>query len=199
MLRHPLTWLGLLLLLVVAALWDRSPNELMQPEVSQAPEFPRAYMVNMDSKRFDTEGRLNYHLASEQAKHFQPNPRRATNQDYTLIERPRVRLHPADAAPWRARANQGRSDSDAENVLLQGEVRAWQDDEQGFTEITTSELWLQPSKQYAHTDKAVKMRAAEGSTNAVGIQADLGAERIELLKQVRSLFQLQESETTHEP
>ncbi len=199
MLRHPLTWLGLLLLLVVAALWDRSPNELMQPEVTRAPEFPRVYVINMDSKRLDSEGRLDFHLAAEQVEHFQPDPRRATEQDYTLIKQPRVRLYPADAAPWLTRANRGRSDAKAENILLQSGVRAWQENAQGLTEITTSELWLQPSKEYAHTDKAVKMRAAQGITEAVGMQADLSAERIDFLAQVRSLFHPQELETTHEP
>ncbi len=199
MLRHPLTWLGLILLLVVAALWDRSPNELIQPEVSRAPEFPQAYMVQMKTERFDAEGRLNYYLESDRAAHYQPDPRRATDRDYTLIEQPRVRLYPVDAEPWLARANRGRSDASADNVLLQGEVLALQQTEQGFTEITTSELWLQPDKEYAHTDKAVKMRAAQGITNAIGMQADLSAERIELLAQVRSLFHPQESETTHEP
>lgn len=197
--RHPLSWLGLILLLVVAALWDRSPGELIQPEVNRAPEFPRAYMVQMQTKLFDAEGRLNYYLSSEQAEHYQPDPRRATEQDYTSIKQPRIRLYPADGEPWFARADRGRSDANAENVLLQGAVRVWQEPEQGLTEITTSELWLQPPKEYAHTDKAVKMRAAQGITDAVGMQADLSTESIELLAQVRSLFHPQESETTHEP
>lgn len=199
MLRHPLTWLGLILLLVVAALWDRSPNELLQPEVAQAPEFPQAFMVQMQTRLFDAEGRLNYHLTSEKAEHYQPNPNRATEQDYTLIKQPRIRLYPADAEPWFARANRGRSDADAENVQLLGDVRAWQENEQDFAELTTSELWLQPTKEYAHTDKAVKIRAAQGTTDAIGMQADLSSERIELLAQVRSLFLPQKSETTHEP
>lgn len=199
MLRHPFTWLGLILLLGVAAFWDRSPNELLQPEVTRAPEFPRAYMEQMQTKRFDAEGRLNYYLESEQAEHYQPNPRGATEQNYTLIKQPRIRLYPADAEPWLARADRGRSDANAENILLQGEVLARQENKQGFTEITTSELWLQPPKEYAHTDKAVKMRAAQGTTEAVGMQADLSAERIELLARVRSFFHPQESEITHEP
>lgn len=187
MFRHPVSWIVLALVITVLIFWD-GPGELLVPTPELAPAFPQAYMEQMETRVFDTDGRLRYHLQADSAEHYQPDPRRATELDYSLIDQPDLTMYPQDANPWHLVARTGRTDARGDQVHLSGGVRAWQDDERGLTEIITSELWVDVPREYAHTDKAVKMRAVQGTTDAVGMQAELGEERIELLSEVRSVY-----------
>lgn len=199
MFRHPIPWLGLALIIAVVAFWDRSPGDIISDAGERSPEFPMAYMEQMETRVFDAQGQLNYHLVTEGVEHYQRNPRRASDGDYSLIERPDMTVYPEDAAPWRLRALKGRTDAQGDEVHLREQVRAWQNGERGLTEITTDELWIEPPREYAHTDKAVKMRAEQGTTDAVGMQAELGEDRIELLSDVQSLYHALEVQSDDTP
>src|SRR5690625_6698554 len=97
-------------------------------------------------------------------------------------------MHLHTAKPWHLQARKGRVTDDGDVVLLHDGVRAWQNGEHGLTELTTSELWVEVPREYAHTDKAVNMRAEQGTTDAIGLRAQLGDERIELLSEVQGLY-----------
>lgn len=206
MLKNPLVWLGLVVLIGLVAIWDFNPEDLMRPVPEREAEFPHAYLVGSETRRFDTEGRLYHHMVSERADHFQHLPQRSSERDYSLIQKPDITLYgengpeggdspQTDApAPWRVRAEQGRSDANATRIHLREQVRVWQQSEEGLTELTTSELIIEPDRQFAETDKAVNMRSPQGRNQAVGMRADLGKDHIELLSEVRGTYDAQSRE-----
>lgn len=188
MFRHPMSWFGLALVIIALVFWDRSPTERLQPPSDEALHFPNGYVENMHTRVFDEQGQLHYRLSAQRADHFQTDPAAPGADDYSLVEHPDLAMHPQAAEPWHLQARKGRIDKQGDRVLLHDGVRAWQNGEQGLTELTTSELWVEVPQEYAHTDKAVNMRAEQGTTDAIGMRAQLGEERIELLSEVQGLY-----------
>lgn len=152
--------------------------------------FPQIYMKDVETREFDSQGKLHYHLKTPQVAHYQVNPEGPSGGDYTLIERPNMAFHGAEsAAPWLVSADTGRSEANGQllrlldNVLIQQQTPT-----QGLIQITTSELRVRASEQFAETDKAVKMRSAKGQIDAVGMDADLAQSRLQLKSQVKAVY-----------
>lgn len=189
MLKNPLTWLGAALLIALAAIWDFSPEDLMRDQPTEQEQFPEAYLIEPQTRRFNVQGKLRYHLTSEQANQFQHLPDRASDLDYTLIVQPQISLYGETDDPWHLHADMGQSNADGDRIELWDNVHAWQDTHAGRSELTTPELVIFPARQFAETDKAVKMRSPQGVTDAVGMRADLERDAIELLSQVRGTYE----------
>ncbi|MEN0036933.1 MAG: LPS export ABC transporter periplasmic protein LptC [Cellvibrio sp.] len=152
--------------------------------------FPQIYMKDVETREFDSEGRLHYLLITPQITHFQMNPDTPSDADYTLIDNPNMALHDAESkAPWLVTATIGRSEGNGqlirllENVLIQQQTPS-----QGLIQITTTELRVRPREQFAETDKAVKMRSAKGQIDAKGMDADLAQSRLQLKSQVKAVY-----------
>lgn len=152
--------------------------------------FPQIYMKEVETREFDAQGKLHYQLSTPQVAHYQVNPDGPSNGDYTLIERPNMAFYDAEsAAPWLVSAQTGRSEANGQllrlldNVLIQQQTPT-----QGLIQITTSELRVRASEQFAETDKAVKMRSAKGQIDAVGMDADLAQSRLQLKSQVKAVY-----------
>jgi len=195
MLKNPLAWLGAALLIALAAIWDFSPEDLMRDDPAEQERFPEAYLIESETRLFDAEGRLHYHLTSERADQFQQLPDRASDLDYSLIVKPRLSMYGETDDPWHLHADMGQSNADGDRIKLWDNVRAWQDTGAGRNALTTPELVIFPARQFAETDKAVKMRSPQGVTDAVGMRADLEQDTIELLSQVRGTYESNRGES----
>lgn len=152
--------------------------------------FPQIYMKEVETREFDAQGKLHYQLSTPQVTHYQVNPDGPSDGDYTLIENPDMTFYDAEsAAPWLVSAETGRSEANGQllrlldNVLIQQQTPT-----QGLIQITTSELLVRASEQFAETDKAVKMRSAKGQIDAVGMDADLAQSRLQLKSQVKAVY-----------
>lgn len=189
MLKNPLVWLGAALLIALAAIWDFSPEDLMRDDPADEEQFPEAYLIDSETRRFDAEGRLHYHLTSERADQFQYLPDQTSDLDYSLIVQPQMSMYGETDDPWHLRADMGQSNAEGDRIELWDNVRAWQDTEAGRSELTTPALVIFPARQFAETDKAVKMRSPQGVTDAVGMRADLERDTIELLSEVRGTYE----------
>ncbi|UZJ44820.1 LPS export ABC transporter periplasmic protein LptC [Marinimicrobium sp. C6131] len=187
--KHPLTWVGLFLLIALVAVWDYSPEDLLRAPPETQARFPQAFMIASETRRYDPEGQLQYRMLSARADHFQHLPNRSSPRDYSLIQAPDVTVFGEDALPWQLTARLGRSDATGETLVFTGDVRAWQQNANGITDITTPELQVEPNRQFAQTDKAVTMRSPQGRHDAVGMRADLAEDHIELLSEVRGTYE----------
>ena len=152
--------------------------------------FPQIYMQQVKTREFDAQGQLHYQLSTPQITHYQLNPDGPSDRDYTLIEHPNMAFFDAEStAPWLVTAESGRSEANGQllrlldNVLIQQQTPT-----QGLIQITTSELQVRASEQFAETDKAVKMRSAKGQIDAVGMDADLAQSRLQLKSQVKAVY-----------
>lgn len=187
--KHPLTWVGVFLLIAVVAVWDYSPEDLLRTDEPPEDRFPQAYMIDSDTRRYNTEGDLHYRIQSTRADYFQYLPERSSPRDYSLIQSPNVTVHGEGEHPWRLTSRLGHSNASGDKLRFTGDVRAWQAQAEGRTEITTPELLVEPNRQYAETSKAVKMRSPQGHHQAVGMRADLSKDHIELLSEVRGTYE----------
>lgn len=187
--KHPLTWIGLFLLIALVAVWDYSPEDLLRPAPEAQARFPQAFMTASETRRYDAEGKLQYRMLSDHADHFQHLPNRSSPRDYSLIQAPDVTVFGEDPSPWHLTARLGRSDATGEVLMFTGDVRAWQQNAEGTTEITSPELQVEPNRQFAQTDKAVTMRSPQSQHEAVGMRADLARDHIELLSEVRGTYE----------
>lgn len=186
----PAPWLvAFILVIFFFAFSLRQKAETQGPE-SEAGSFPQFYMKQVETREFDAKGNLHYQLATPLVTHYQINPEAPSDADYTLITKPDMAFYDADAnAPWLITAETGRSDTNGkvfrliDNVLIKQQTPT-----QGLIQITTSELQVRASEQFAETDKAVKMRSAKGQIDAVGMDADLAQSRLQLKSQVKASY-----------
>ena len=188
MLKHVVTLFGLLVLAGGFMLWEFSPEQLLrEPEPVRA-DFPQAFVTGSQTRLFDEQGHLRYILVTNEVNHYQYHANRASDRDYTWVEQPDITLLDPEQPPWYLTAERGRSNPDKESLTLIDQVRLWQEAERGLVEMTTPEITLWPERQFAKTDKPVKMRAPDGYQEAVGLEADLGEDLIQLLSEVRGTY-----------
>lgn len=186
----PAPWLvAFALVICFFAFSLRQKNELMGYDYDLS-GFPQIYMKEVETREFDAHGKLHYQLSTPQVTHYQLNPDGPSNGDYTLIERPNMAFYDAESnAPWLVSAETGRSEANGQllhlldNVLIQQQTPT-----QGLIQITTSELLVRASEQFAETDKAVNMRSAKGQIDAIGMDADLAQSRLQLKSQVKAIY-----------
>jgi len=153
--------------------------------------FPQFYMQQVETREFDAQGKLHYQLSTPQVTHYQVHPDGPSEGDYTLIERPDMGFYDADdtTAPWLVTADTGRSETNGQLIrLLDNVLIQQQTPSQGLIQITTSELRVRASEQFAETDKAVKMLSAKGQIDAIGMDADLAQSRLQLKSQVKAVY-----------
>lgn len=186
----PTPWLvALALVICFFAFSLRQKDELVGYEYDLS-GFPQIYMKEVETREFDAQGKLHYQLSTPQVTHYQVNPDGPSDGDYTLIERPNMAFYDAESnAPWLVSAETGRSEANGrllrllDNVLIQQQTPT-----QGLIQITTSELLVHASEQFAETDKAVNMRSAKGQIDAIGMDADMAQSRLQLKSQVKAVY-----------
>ena len=186
----PAPWLvALVIAICFFAFSLRQKPELTGYEYDSS-SYPQFYMKDIKTREFDAQGKLHFQLETPLATHYQVNPDSPSDEDYTLIELPQMAFYDAETnAPWLVSAKTGRSEANGrllrllDNILIQQQTPS-----QGLVQITTSELLVRASEQFAETDKAVKMRSAKGQIDAIGMDADLAQSRLQLKSQVKAVY-----------
>jgi lipopolysaccharide export system protein LptC len=109
------------------------------------------------------------------------------DDDTSRMAVPQLTIYRQGAAPWFVRSRQAQVAAGGESVLLQDEVKVERlmEDQRGKLEIDTSALRVVPAKEYAETDQPVTIVTGLGMTQAIGMQADLKQQYLQLLAQVR--------------
>ncbi len=152
--------------------------------------FPQTFMKQVQTREFDSEGKLGFELTTPEVTLYQPDIEGPSAKDYTLIDAPKMIFYNTqNGTPWRLSATHGRSESNNELIRLLGDVVIQQNSpSQGLMRITTDELQVRTREQFAETDKAVKMRSAKGQIDALGMDADLVQSRLQLKSQVKAVY-----------
>lgn len=186
----PIPWiLAFVLIICFFAFSLRQKTEVAGYEYDTS-GFPQFYMKEVETREFDAQGKLHYQLSTPQVTHYQVHPDGPTEGDYTLIEKPDMGFFDAEGtAPWLVTAETGRSETNGQLIrLLDNVLIKQQTPTQGLIQITTTELRVRASEQFAETDKAVKMRSAKGQIDAIGMDADLAQSRLQLKSQVKAVY-----------
>lgn len=168
------------LLVVAAGYWNINPDSFSNTPQNTGPENPiDFYAINARSVQYLPDGRVQNDMTSERLEHVQ-------STDTTLLTEPRMNLFRGTELPWKVRSARGEVGPDGNEVELIDQVRVERTDEKGRpTILTTSRLTVFPQKEYAQTQQAVRIDAANGVTTAQGMKAYLNDGRMLLQSNVR--------------
>lgn len=182
----PRKLLNLLLLacaaLLVAALgyWNLNPDEAHTVKGGGTPEnLVDFYAHNTFTVQYQADGKLHYEMTADKVEHIKTS-------DITLITTPNMNLFRGTEHPWKIRSEHGEVAPGGSEVELIDKVRVERTDAKGRpTILTTSRLTVFPDKEYAQTQQAVRIDAANGVTTAQGMKAYMNDGRMLLLSNVR--------------
>ncbi len=122
-----------------------------------------------------------------------PLLRQLPGQLGTQIEQPQMDWYQLDGQTreWRLRSGQGWIASDQKQIRLEGEVVMIRTAESGQlpVTITTRDVLVQPDIRYAETAAPARAVTPGGELRAIGVRAYLNQERLELLSEVRGVYE----------
>ena len=109
------------------------------------------------------------------------------DDDSTEIILPRVQFIKPQEKTWLVSSNKGFTQGKGEDVLLLGNVIINQKENPDI-ELRTEKLNLDSIHNTAYTDLAVSMKSPHGTTDSVGLHADLNDKMINLHSRVKGHF-----------
>jgi lipopolysaccharide export system protein LptC len=156
------------------------PDNHLSLSAAELASTPDIIVEHMHVVEFTQEGDIRSILTTPLLKHYPFN-------DRSELQSPQVTVFQEQQAPWEITADFGQSDEGAAQITLYDNVRLYQaaQDTQKTTTITTSKLIYHPALQLAQTDRPIELRQPGMLVESVGMFADLDAQVIELLHQVR--------------
>ncbi|CAD5106790.1 LPS export ABC transporter periplasmic protein LptC [Zestomonas carbonaria] len=166
------------LLLAALGYWNIAPESDQAPlaETENAVDF---YVSNARTVQYQPDGKLQYEMTGAKAEHFK-------SSEVTLVTDPDLHLYRGTEYPWHVRSKQAEVSPDGQRVELIDDVRIARTDAKNRpTVITSSRMTVFPEEEYAQTEQAVRIEAANGVTTANGMKAYLKDSRIHLLSTVR--------------
>lgn len=181
-LRIPLTLVVLTALLIALGYWNIRPESFMNNEINTPPRENNTidfFVIHAHSVQYQADGTPKYEMTTDRLEHLKTS-------DITLLTRPDLLLFRGTASPWHVRSKLGEVSPQGKEVELIDAVRVERSDSKGRPSIlTTSRLTVFPEKDYAQTQQAVMIEAANGVTTAKGMKAYLNDGRMRLLSNIR--------------
>ena len=179
-----LRWVVLLVLLTSAVLtgWvlERYDDDKRVARKTQDHD-PDYYMENFVRTAMDAEGIVKDRLRADFMVHY-------PDDDTSELVQPHMEIYNEADKPWHVVAERAWVGSGNEVVLLYGEVEIWRPGAGGERriEVLTRDLRVLLQEDYAETDHPATIRSPNTVVNAIGMRANFGRNRIELVDQVRS-------------
>ena len=175
-------------LLAGVSIWWLSSQEEAPPSPSARPDSPDFFMEGVTTRVMDAQGRPRYDLRAERVEHF-------TLGDRTEFDRPSIVLMRPDGRLWILEAERGSALKGDEEVRFLGRVlirrplQAARPDSPAEVEIHTRDLRVLPGQEYAETEQQVQIIHPSGRTEARGMRVWFAEERVQLLSQVRGIYE----------
>ncbi|WP_044872090.1 LPS export ABC transporter periplasmic protein LptC [Pseudomonas sp. LFM046] len=179
-LRLALIFTPIAALLIALGYWNIRPESFMdRAPVNGSDNAIDFYVENGKSTQFQPDGKLHYEMTGKRLEHY-----KAT--DITLVTTPDLFLHRGTDFPWHVQSDRGEVGPEGKEVELIDNVKVARTDAKGRpTVLTTTRLTVFPDKEYAQTQQAVRIEAANGVTTAQGMKAYLNDSRMILQSNVR--------------
>lgn len=151
------------------------PPSLLPAAPSTEPAIA-LYLVQPRSVSYDEQGQVSHRFRAESMHQLE-------GTDLSLATQPVFIGYRSDGERWTARSKQGEIRQHGNEVTLVDQVVI--DNISGDHSLHTTRLILYPQLKYAETDVAVHLMAPGSVTDGIGLRADLAADRVELLTNVR--------------
>ncbi len=179
-----------ILLTAIGGIWwllsgEQAGNRLdfaFNEQQEQAAAGSDYYMEGVSSLHFDRDGALTHELHAPRIEH---DPKLSQIR----MNAPRVMVHNAEGEPWQMSANSAIGDDDQSLFTLSGDVQLKHG--HGFTPnmtMTTTELQLDLKNDKAHTEHMVHFVGPHGDIVGRGLDADLNAQVLHLLHEVKGRY-----------
>ncbi|HEX5337375.1 MAG TPA: LPS export ABC transporter periplasmic protein LptC [Gallionella sp.] len=160
-------------------------NQQVQPVAAQPDSSkrhdPDASMENFSAVKYNLQGVPRFITTAKKLLHYPDN-------DSTELDAPVLTTLTAGRPPIHTAAQRGLVSSKGDEVFLHGNVRVVREASADREELTllTEYLHVMPEKDLADTDRAVTVRDAHNTVNAIGMKMDNNARTVEFLAQVKS-------------
>ena len=179
-LRLALVFLPIALLVAALGYWNiNNPAEIDPPALTVEDNSIDFFAQDTHTVQFTETGTVHYELTSPRIEHTQ-------HDDITVLLQPDLLLFRGTELPWHISSERSEVSPEGKEVELITNVRIERTDEKGRpTILTTEQLTYVPETEYAHTQHAVKIEAANGITTGVGMQTYLNESKMHLLSNVR--------------
>ena len=172
------------LLLAAVGYWNISPERFMdRPGASIDETQIDYYATNARAKQFLPDGGVQYEMTADRVDHMRAS-------EVTMLTKPDMQLYRGTVYPWHVQSERGEVNPDGTQVELIDNVRIARTDQKNrATVITSSRMTVFPQKQYAQTEQDVRIEGAGGVSTAKGMKAYLNDSKINLLSNVRGLYE----------
>lgn len=180
-LRRPVLLVLIAAALIAIGYWNILPQRFVDAPASSTPQDSAidGYALNTRTIQYRLDGKIQYELKAERSEHV-----KAT--DVTLVTRLDMLAFRGTDYPWHIRSARAEVAPGGSQAELIDDVRVERTDEKGRPVVlTTTRMTVFPDKQYAQTEQAVRIEAANGVTTANGMKAYLEDGRMLLLSNVR--------------
>ena len=171
-------------LFAAAGYWNIRPERFLNaPTLAVDENAIDYYATNAHSRQFLPDGKLQYDMTSEKLEHLKAS-------EVTQMTQPKMQLYRGTADPWNVQSERGEVNPDGTEVELIDSVRIARTDEKNRTTIITStRMTVFPQKEYAQTERDVRIDGAGGVTTGKGMKAYLKDGRMDLLSNVRGQYE----------
>lgn len=170
-----------LIVVLVGALgyWNIAPENTRPTQQADSDDTIDFYAIGAQTVQFQDDGKVHYRMTADKLEHIK-------STDITQVQNPRLDLYRGTDLPWKVTSQRAEVSPGGKEVELIDDVRIARTDAKNRpTIITSSRMTVIPDKQYAQTEQAVRIVAANGVTTAQGMKAYLNDGRMLLLSNVR--------------
>jgi len=168
----------LLLVVIIGSGWFLDGRHGGLQDLSVSRSGPDAFVSAMHLDVMDASGILRYRVTADHMTHY---PR----ADQLELQHPLVDLQQRNGNTWRISAETGVATDSGDFIRLLGEVNIHRSGVSGPLQVRTRDLLVIPEHAYATTGSAASITAPGYRVNAVGLEADLGNNMLELRNHVR--------------
>lgn len=171
-------------LLLALGYWNIRPESFLDRPAAQVDDAEIDFYVdNSRTRQYQPDGKLQYEMTATKLEHVKAS-------DVTLVSAPDLMLYRGTELPWHVRSDRAEVAPGGTQAELIDAVRVERTDAKGRpTVLTTSRLTVFPQQQYAQTEQAVRIDAANGVTTANGMKAYLNDSRMTLKSNVRGQYE----------
>ena len=186
-------WLLVAFLIVFFAVVSQFKSSgVISDAETDAVEFPQIYMTNVNIREYAENGDLTHQISTEKIVQYQIEADAPSARDYYLLHKPVFTFYDKNPTPWQASADIGQGLTDGKIIELKENVVIKQHtNDYGLLTLETQALQIETRSQFAHTDKAVTMRGPKAQVDAIGMQARLSENKVNMLSNVRVTYEQQ--------
>ena len=180
---RPIVLYGLLFMLVTATGWFLFLQETdLQRETASATGAD-AFVVNMDLKVMDEQGRLQYRLKASRMTHY-------PNSERFHLEQPDIWIMQTSGDDWHINSERGETTEDADIIWLLGavDIKRQQTATSSPLHIVTSDLLVKPDKEQAETKQAAIITSGQIRVEGTGVKANFKKDTIKFRHSVRGRY-----------